>query len=61
MLSSIITTTAMACLFLAGWASAGWTNSCRNACINVEDPNMLVTECLISGGDNGNPNDQNYQ
>ncbi|KAL1896055.1 hypothetical protein Sste5346_004794 [Sporothrix stenoceras] len=52
---------ALASLLFAGSASAGWTQSCRNSCIGAATPNILVTECLVSGGANGNPNDQNYE
>ncbi|KIH87308.1 hypothetical protein SPBR_05341 [Sporothrix brasiliensis 5110] len=55
------TTAALAGLLFSAPAMATFTNSCRNICIASDSSNILVTECLISGGNNGNPNDQQYQ
>lgn len=48
-------------LFLAQVATADFTQSCRNICLGSDNPNYLVTECTVSGGATGNPNDDQYK
>ncbi|CAK7221340.1 hypothetical protein SBRCBS47491_004494 [Sporothrix bragantina] len=48
-------------LFSTQLTFAEFAKECRNICLDPNEQNMLVTECTISGGAKGNPNDSQYQ